>query len=342
MARRKAQFAVTVGGRPVSSAFNTNLIEIRVTDSAGQNADTAAIELDDDGGRLLLPQKNDPLSISLGWEGQGMGVVFEGKIEEVLSTGGRGQGMLLSITAKSADTESKIKESREKHWDDKSLGDVLQDAGGYAGLSVKVHPKLASIKREWWGMQGQSFIAFGDKIAREVGGTFKIRNNQATLVPRNEGIGAGGTALATVIAQRGANLISWSLTPARGRPQFKKFYARWYDYAAAKWKRETVEAAGPIEPESGDRYSEADADTSSGRAGASKKGGDREKGGGTVVIDGNPNAKAEAPCIVSGARAGIDGTYRVDTAEHNYTRRGYITTLTVKQPDGDAGTDSRG
>ena len=44
MARRKAQFAVTVGGRPVSSAFNTSLIEIRVTDSAGQTADTAAIE----------------------------------------------------------------------------------------------------------------------------------------------------------------------------------------------------------------------------------------------------------------------------------------------------------
>jgi phage protein D len=340
--RRKAAFAVTVGGRPVNSAFNDCLIEIVVTDSAGLNADTASIELDDSGGFLLLPSKNDPLSIALGWEGAPLGVVFEGKIEEVLSTGGRSDGRKLHITAKSADTESKIKEHREKHWDDKSLGDVLQDAGGYAGVSVKVHPKLASIKREWWGMSGQSFIAFGDKIAREVGGTFKIRNKQATLVPRNEGIGAGGSSLAPIIARWGDNLISWSLTPARGRPQFKKFFTRWYDYKGAKWKRETVEAAAAVEPESGDRFSEYDADASNDRAGSSKKGGDREKGGGTVVIDGNPNAKAEAPCIVIGARPGIDGTYRTDTAQHNFTRgSGYITTLTVKQPDGDAGSDTR-
>ena len=56
--------------------------------------------------------------------------------------------------------------------------------------------RLPRSSRDWWGMTGQSFIAFGDKLAREVGATFKIRNGQGTFVPRNEGIGAGARRLA--------------------------------------------------------------------------------------------------------------------------------------------------
>lgn len=341
--RRKAVFSVSVGGRPVGSGFNSRVTEISVTDSAGLNADTASIELDDDGGRIAMPSKNDPISISLGWESDGgASVVFEGKIEDVLSTGGRGQGRMMSITAKSADTESKVKEPREKHWDDKTLGDVLQDAGKYAGVTVKVHGSLASIKREWWGMTGQSFVAFGDKLAREVGATFKIRNGQATFVPRNEGIGAAGGALAGVSAAWGDNLIQWSLSPARGRPQFSNFIARWYDNKKAAWMREKVQAIPGMPADMLGRFSEFDADGSKESAGSSKKGGDREKGGGTVTIDGNTAARAEAPCTVSGVRPGIDGTYRIDTVTHTYKRGGGFTSeLTLKQPGGEAGTDDR-
>jgi phage protein D len=340
--RRKAFFIVTVGGRAVTSAFNDLVTEITVTDAAGLNSDSASIELDDSGGRIRLPSKGDPLSISFGWEGQGGVVAFEGKIEDITSTGGRGQGRMLSISAKSLDTESKAKEHREKHWDDKTLGDVMKEAGQFAGVSVKVHGSLASIKRDYWSMNGQSFIAWGDRLARDLGATFKIRNNQATFVPRNEGIGAGGTALSAISAAWGKNLISWSLSPACGRPQFAKFAARWFDVKKAKWMRTTVEGQASVSSESTERYSEADDDAAKDRSGSAKKGGDREKGGGTVTIDGEPAARAEAECIVSGVRPGIDGNYRIDTAAHTYKRGGgFVSVLTLKQPDGEAGTDNR-
>lgn len=343
MARRKAIFSVSVGGADVTGNLTDHVTEITVTDAAGQTADTASITLADDGGRILMPSKGDMIAISLGWEGEGVRLVFEGKIEEVTSTGARGGGRMLAITAKSADTESKVKEHREKHYDDKTLGDVMKDAGGHAGVSMSVHPSLASIKRDWWGMAGQSFIAFGEKIAREVGGTFKIRGKRGTLVPRGEGIGANGSALPTVTGRWGANLISWSIAPERGRPRFRKFVTRYYDRKEAKWKREEVDAAEKVEPQSTDRYSEADADTSKKRAGSSKKGGDREKGGGSASIDGDPSAQAEAMFILTGARPGVDGAYRIDSVEHKYVRGGgYTTSLQLKQPSGDAGKDSRG
>lgn len=340
--RRKAIVVVSIGGVDVTGNLTPYLISITVHDAAGQTSDTATIIVDDSGGQIRLPSKGDLLSIALGWEDGGALVVFEGKIDNVTSEGSRGGGRLLNITAKSADTESKIKENREKHWDDKTLGDVLRDAGQYAGVSVSVHGSLAALRRDYWAMTNQSFAAFGEKLARELGATFKIRGNRAVMVPRNEGIGAAGSALPTVTARVGHNVISWSLTPSSGRPQFESFIVRWYDRREAKWKRERVTAETEAPARSVDRYSEYDSDTSNRRAGSAKKGGDREKGGGTITLDGEPSAQAEAPVVLIGARPGIDGTYRADSVEHHYVRGGgYTTTIEVKQPSGDAGSDDR-
>lgn len=340
----RAIFAVSVGGVDVTGNLTPHLTSIRVHDGAGLASDTAEIVVDDAYGHIRMPKKGDLITVALGWESRGSAVVFAGKIDNVDSEGSRGGGMSLTIEAKSADTDSKIKEGREKHWDDKTLGDVLAEAGQYAGVSMSVHPALASLRRPYWAMTNQSFAAFGQMLARELGATFKIRGDRGVFVPRNEGLAATGGALTPIVARFGAggNGISWRITPSSGRPQFQKFSARWFDIPKGKWMRERVEARAEGRAESTDRYSHADSDSAERRSGSAKKGGDREKGGGTVVIDGEPSAQAEAPVTVIGARAGIDGSYRADSVEHLYTRGGgYTTTIEVKQPDGDAGTDSR-
>ncbi|HWW46531.1 MAG TPA: late control protein [Xanthobacteraceae bacterium] len=343
MIAHEAVYSVTIAGQNITAKLNGIVIDITVRDAAGQSSDTATIVLDDAGGRIRLPQKNDPILIGLGWADSGAIMVFEGQVDGVRSSGARGGGRILTIDAKSADLRSKVKEHREKHWDDKTLGEVMKEAGQLAGITVSVHPSLASIKRDYWSMANQSFVAFGERLAREVGATFKIRGNRAVMVPRNEGVGAGGTALPAIRAAWGDNLAVWDITPSTGRPQFKRYSVRWFDRREGKWKQEKVEAKPDVAPQSTDRYSEADPDTSEQRAESSKKGGERERGGGTVTIDGDPTAKAEAPVIVSGLRPGIDGVYRADVVEHRYTRGGgYLTTIDIKQPDDEAGKDKRG
>jgi predicted phage terminase large subunit-like protein len=225
----------------------------------------------------------------------------------------------------------------------KKLSEVMQDAGKEAGFSVQVDDALGSIEREWWGMSAESFYHFGHRIAREVGGVFKIYGKRALLVKRNAGLSASGLGLSSVIARAGGNLINWDISPIVARPRYQSVIARWYDMKAAKWKQEKVEIGGiGDKADNITRFTEADKDEAKHSGNNGKEASDRNKGEGSVVIDGDPGATPEGLCIVIGVRPGIDGAYRIDTVDHELSRdNGFTTTLSLKQPQGSAGTDTR-
>jgi phage protein D len=341
---RRAIFWVSVNGNDVTAGLSSYVTSIRIRDAAGLASDTATIDVEDSYGQLQLPEAGAAISIGLGWEGGAALVMFDGVVDDIGSTGGRGQGRMLSITAKSADTRGSLKEKQEKHKDKVSFGTVATEWGQAAGLSeVAVHSDLAAIERPWWGMQGESYLAWGTRHARELGATFKVMGTRAVFVPRSQGQSASGKLLQAIRAAWGKNLISWSLKPVLGRPVYGKFRVRWFDQAEAKWKTEDVEAEDTDAPAvATDRVAAASPAEAQGRAGSRRTVAEREGGGGSVTIDGEPAAQAEAECEVIGARPGIDGTYRIDVVEHSYSRSGgFTTTLTLKQPAGEAGTDSR-
>lgn len=192
-------------------------------------------------------------------------------------------------------------------------------------------------------MDDESFIEFGDRIASEVGGVFDVRDTTAILAKMNTGTSPTGASLTPITAIVGENVHSWDIAPFIGRPRFKKARARYYDTKEAKWKEVEVETSiEDAEPEITSRFSEADEEQAKGKTGKEKADSERNSGEGTVVIEGNALAQPEAPCTISNARPGVDGEYRVDGVEHDYSRGGgFLTSLTLRQPQGEAGKDSR-
>lgn len=340
---RKAIAEIWIAGVNVTDRMSPLLISLSVSDKAGASSDSASIELDDTDGRAILPGGEDaPISIKLGWEGEGVAEVFRGSVSDPRARGGRG-GRTLSISAKGMDTRGKAKQGQRRHFDDETIEKALQETGREAGITVSVDPAFASITRKYIGLDDESFVAFGERIAREVGGTFKIVGDRAILAKRNGGTNPAGAALATVEAIWGENLHDYDIAPMLGRPVEKEVEARWYDPRAAEYKTAKAETGTEgAKTTKAARYIEADEDRANEQARSDATESDRKSGEGTVTIEGNIGAQPEGSCAVAKCRPGIDGTYRIEGVTHDYSRSGWITRLELGQPKGEAGKDKRG
>lgn len=341
----RALFQILVGGNDVSNAFNQVLESLTVSDKEGTTSDTASITLDDREGQIAMPGIGDPMMILLGFDITGVSLVFDGTVDTVRSTGTRGGGRTMMISAKGFDPKGKAKEPLEFHKDDASLEDFMSEAAGKAGLSFKVAGALGSIKRPYWSAGTESFIHLGQRIAREVGGSFKIRGKMGIIAERNSGLSVSGLSLGSVSAAWGDNLLEWDISPAFARPRFEQSRARFYDPKQAKWLEKLIQIPGQgatSEAQHTHRRIRADEDEANSSASDNSKSSESERGGGSVTIVGNPAAQPGGSCAVVGTRPGIDGSYKIESVEHSLTRGdGYKTKLELKNPEGDVGSDSR-
>jgi phage protein D len=338
-----SRFRATVNGRDISPALAPVLMGIRIRDAAGQASDTAEIQLDDRAGSIVLPKARARLQVELRDRG-GLGLAFVGLVDEVRSRGDRTGGRILTISAKGADVLGRAKQLQERHFDDATIGEALAAAGEAAGIStVRIDPTLAALRRSYIALEGESFLAFGQRLARELGGTFKVVGDRALLVKRNGGTTASGRALATIKAEYGRNLLDWDIAPFVSRPRHKKSTARHYDPDAAELQAQSATLADEsTDAEQVGRYMAADAAEAQDQANASAGEIERSAGAGSISIECDTRAKPEGVCSVVGVRAGVDGDYRIDAVEHSLDRSGgSLTRLDLGQPHGSAGKDGR-
>lgn len=340
---KRAVYDIVVKGTSVASRFAPFMHKITVSLKPGHGTTTASIELDDSDGRVLFPQSGDPIRVLLGWEGAHLDLVFEGTIDEVHGRGSRGDGRKVEITAKGIDVKGKGKEHKRRHWDKKSVKDILTDAAKAAGLAgVRVDATLGAIVRSYEAMHDESLMHFGVRLAREVGGQFQIAGGIGILSRIGSGTSVSGQALPTVTAAWGVNCHDYDIAPSMSRPRHKATRARWYDRAKGKWNETTVEIGDDgAEATATDRFTSPDEGEAKARAEGASRRAKKNKGGGHVTIEGDTSAMPEGTCIVK-VRPGLDGSYRIEEVEHTYDRgAGFTTKLELKQPEGDAGTDTR-
>ncbi|GHA13225.1 hypothetical protein GCM10007989_04760 [Devosia pacifica] len=241
---------VLINGRDLTSAWRPVLIDIEIEDRDGTSSDTCSLTIDDTDGQVRLPNKGDRLMVFL--EG---GKVFEGFIEQPQSSGSRSAGRVLKIRAKGFDSTGKVKEPQGFHMDDASLEAFLSRAAGHAGMTINIDPDFAGIVRDYWSAEGESFLALGNRMAKKLGGTFKIRGDRAVLAKR------GAESVGAVLGIVGQNVISWDITPRAPRRAFKSGSAKWFDRKSAQFVTETLKfGAEGVEADNLARDVMADAD----------------------------------------------------------------------------------
>lgn len=331
-------YRVLINGQDVTSRFDPYLKSVEITRASGEASDSCSFTLADPEGAIVLPSERAPVLVEI--NGQ---QAFSGFVSDVDYSFSKSSGRELSLDASSVDQGSTAKEPRMQHMDNATFADVAAAWGGKIGLSVSVSGTIASLYRDYWLSQNESFLAWGQRISKEIGASFKVLGTRAFFVGLNEGLSATGRTLTPINAVYGQNLIGGNISPIVSRPKFKDVEIRYFDLTTGEYKTVNAETGiSDVDAALRTVISASSEDQANDRAKAEGKLSDREKGSGTITILGDELAEPEAICNVSGVRPGIDGGYRISSVKQALAKvAGFTTQITVKQPQDGAGVDSR-
>ncbi len=314
---------ITIDGSPATSTLTSRLISCSVTDEEGISSDQVEIELNDDT-PAQIPRIGAVIGVKMGYEGalSDMGEFIAQDIEVLI------RPFQMRIIGKSADLGGKSKTQRERHWDNITIGKLVAQIASENGLASAVAPELASFTYPWIGQNGESDVAFLERLSRNHGAIFSIKARTIIFAVRGSGVSPLGSLLTSLVLDPltvapGSCRVSFSQ-----RARFLEVVAVWQDRAGGKRREVTV----PCDPQGEGTHtmdqpfgSEATA-----REGAKAKALElrRKAITFTAEIIGNPAARGGAPVIFQGMRPEIDGRkFIINSANHRFSKDGYKTAV---------------
>lgn len=333
---------VTVDGKPVAGAFYERLISLSVTDKEGVSSDTFQMDLNDGPpSYLAIPRTGARVDIKMD-DGNGLRSLGVFTVDKVTA---KCLPYSLSISGKAADLRSgKLKENRERNWDNKKLKDIIGELAQESGLGVSIDEEIGDFTYDWFGQQDESNIHFLERLAKRHNALFAIKNGKIVFTSKGSGQSASGGAIGSVIITPSMVLQGSCSFEANDRTKYKKVVAYYQDRNQAERVEIGVDADADGDsvlrlPEPYASPDEADKAAQS-KAKALKRG----EGAASVTVIGNTGICAGAPLLFHGIRPGFDGVpYVIDTATHSYSKTaGYQTKISAKLYDGKSAGDGKG
>jgi len=338
--RHKAYCKVYVNGVDVTANIEPFLISVRIVDDPTLSCE---LELDDRDAKLPIPPLLSPVEVLLGWQSESMIKVFTGVILDIEHGFGRKQGgRRMWIHAKGTDmlsTHTKTpmqdmlgegappgKKEGEMH----GMPDWIQQVAKNGGLSANVSGMFSAIKQDYWSQTSSpmhEIIRQGERAGAMV--QFAGNNTVNFEAPGERGLSCR--------AVWRDNLIGWRVRPISARAAWGGARQQWFDGMLGQWKQAASQGASGL----GEPFSQAAASFMPSGPAASESGAAGDNTGadtasesstfghGRIVINGEPAAKWNSLVELVGARPGVDGLYLIMSAEHQYSRQGYVTWLDV-------------
>lgn len=317
------------GSQDATAAIRDRLLQLSVTDEAGEQSDSAEIRIDDRDGVVALPRKGSRLSISLGWLDGKLTPAGEFTVDE---TALEGPPDTLVIRARAADMRSSLKSRKSRSWSDVSLGDLVGDIASEHGLKGRVGDSLRSVRIPHLDQTEESDLHLLTRVARDYDAIAKAAAGMLLLVPRGEASSATGRKMPTVDIEP-ADASRWRAYLS-DRGEYSAVTARWRDADAAgsvteeEGSGEPVYALRRLYPSSGEARDAARAKLRSLLRGTGRLG--------ITLEPGRPEVAAEAELRLAGFRAGLDGRWICTRAVHRISDRGYSTSVTAELPTDDS------
>lgn len=304
------------------------------------------------------PATTEGVKKELPWYGGNMILVFTGIIQSLESGFSRtAGGRRIWIEATGGDLKEPPKQKENSSYgegypDDESgvdngtmmsLGEAFKKEAAKHGLGAVVSPVLENIQNDFWFLSNESFYSWADRQGLRHGANFKVAGKTAYLTDATNRLNATGQQMPTIEAWWGINLIAWRIKPYAAKASYGHSQSVYFDQVNSVWRELTSAipglGSGAAAPFNATAKLRLPTPAPNLQTGAILNRGSRidsftQRGKGWCLINGEPMARAGGSCNIYGARPGVDGFYRIETAEHNYTRNGgYTTKLDVDQRD---------
>lgn len=331
---------ISVNGQPVASAFNERLISVTIVDKEGVTSDTISCELNDGNPFARIPRKGDVITASLGYLETGV-LPFGQFIADDPEV--HCLPYKMAVNGKGTDMRKKPKQHGARHWDKKTVKEIVTDIASDLGYSAKVSGKVGTYKYEWFGQEDESGIHVIERLARKHGALFTVKNGNLIFADKGTGQSASGAALTAVVATKDNIVENTCRTTFQHRNSFAKVKAHAQDRKKAE--RIDVEAKSDPNGEAEHTLPEAYVDKDEAQKAADAKAKDlkAETIRTSVTLFGDPSIRAGSPFTYSGVRPELDGIqFIIETATHTLTKSGYTTQVEAKLGDSEDGSGASG
>lgn len=233
------QCKITIDGKLASGVFMERLTSCEVTDKDGFTSDSVSIELNDYP-PAAIPRKGAIIRVWMGYSAGSMAFMGAFTVDEVEVSV---LPYTMSISGKGADFKGDAKSPKTRHWDDKSIKDIVTDIASDLGLSAKVDAAIGAFNYPWIGQQTESGLEFLERLASRHDALFSIKDGNLVFSGRGTGKNASGAALTPVTVTRDMLVEGSTKIRFADRSEVKAVKANWYDRIEARLKtvEETVE-----------------------------------------------------------------------------------------------------
>lgn len=309
----------SVNGGPVSGAFYSRLVSATIHDAPGQEADTVELRFDDARNEVAMPAKGALIVVRFGFRGLGGFKMGAFKVEKSTIEGGQ-EGEFLTVSGRSADMRTEVKEPGTEHFDDKTIGAIVKELAGRHGYGSKVDGEFSGISIPYVARYEQGAVDFLTRLADRYGALFAVKDGKFLFVRR------GALPAVTIDRNECAN---WSFE-VEPRPLYGKTEAGWYDRTSNQVQFEDHSTG----LQGGKKRLRTVYPTSAEAKAAAKSEGERinrATGSGSITLGGRPDIMADAPIVTTGFRAEANGRWACSGVDHVYQDT-YMTTVELEAP----------
>ena len=223
----------------ITQVVSSRLITLSLTDNRGLEADCHNLELSDHDGKLALPPRNAIISLALGWKGKPLIDKGQYSVDEVQFSGGAGSADRLTIRARAADLKGSFSEQKERSFDKKTLGEIIDTIAKENQLKSQVEKELANRLIDHIDQTNESDINLLTRLAEEHGAMCTVKNGTLLFMPLGKGKTVTGKDIPLrKITRKNGDNYNFSIAESEN---YKAVRAYWHDPDSGKRGEITVD-----------------------------------------------------------------------------------------------------